>query len=71
MENEKQSYEFFKTLWLVTNQITMEDISILAYQWKADTDYIGDFEDYLEEFGIGGKIWPSFEEYKESDYYFK
>lgn len=67
MKNKKQIYESFKMLWMIAHKITLEEISILADQWKADSDYEGTFEEYLEEFGFGGEIWPCFEEFKESD----
>lgn len=66
MENEKKMYESYKMLWMISHEITMEEISILADQWKADDDD-RTFEEYIEEFGFGGEIWPCFEEFIESD----
>lgn len=68
IKTTKEMYESFKMLWMISHEITMEEISLMADQWKADSDYEGTFEDYLEEFRFGGEIWPCFEEFVESDF---
>ena len=62
-KNKKELYESYKILWLFTHNINIEEISIMADQWKADVDYKGTFEEYLEEFKFGNKIWISFENF--------
>lgn len=68
VKTTKEMYESYKMLWMISHEITMEEISLMAEQWKADYEYEGTFEEYLEEFGFGGEIWPCFEEFIESDF---
>lgn len=66
IKTEKEMYESYKMLWMISHRITMEEISIMADQWRADCDEEITFEEYLEEFGFGGEIWPCFEEFVKS-----
>lgn len=63
----EEKYESFKMLWMISHEITVEIISLLAEQWRADEEGDLTFEEYIEEYGFGGEIWPCFEEFLESD----
>lgn len=80
---EKQNradYELFKLKWMGMNGYTVEDLADALLNYRAekaaetednpdDMDYLDNklFDEWVEERGFGGNIWPCYEEFLQED----
>ena len=68
MNIKKRVYERYQTWWMMSHDIKVTDISLLADEWRADAEEYQTFADYIEEQGFDGSIWACFEEFISAEY---
>ena len=79
-KQDRADYELFKLRWMGVNGYTVEDLASALLDYRAekaaeaednpdDMDYLDNklFDEWEEERGFGGNIWPCYEEFLQED----
>lgn len=68
----KKAYAKFQMWWMFTHNITLNELSSAAEDWRKkreqNSDYKGDLGDFLFEKGFHDLIYPCFSEFLETEY---
>lgn len=71
LDREHQAYEHFKLLWMLSHGYTLYDF--INQIEKLMAEFCEDFDESLENFednvGFSGSIWPGFDEFMHCEYH--